>query len=331
MSNDNNPQAPTPAPTQLVAPPAKDQRVPAIDVEVAGNQNAIIAEEQAAAEKFILRGVVFHKEIEIEERNTNIKKAYEGCLYILAERQLQSEKDDKTKGEIFNLLLEKTQLKKSAMYRRKQFAQELIDANVITFKMLLRIEEEEKAWPELKPLLDKRLAAKKGIEIQQKLGYLPSVEQKKVKSVKAGKTLKEKLDEKSALVESLLAEIKKLLEDKELWGEIKNKTVLEGLQAGYVEMESAAMKFKSINCDYSSDFSLPELPQLPQFTSLTPLTQLTPLTPLEHDLSTKSNRLAVVDTKWLATPSDWRNIAKTPEKAQYDLIDNNSNGKSRLT
>jgi hypothetical protein len=35
-------------------------------------------------------------------------------------------------------------------------------------------------------------------------------------------------------------------------------------------------------------------------------------------------------SKWLATPCDGRNIAIPPKKAQYDLIDNNSNGKSRL-
>jgi hypothetical protein len=35
-------------------------------------------------------------------------------------------------------------------------------------------------------------------------------------------------------------------------------------------------------------------------------------------------------SKWLATPSDGRNIAIPPKKAQYDLIDNNSNGKSRF-
>jgi hypothetical protein len=43
-----------------------------------------------------------------------------------------------------------------------------------------------------------------------------------------------------------------------------------------------------------------------------------------------TKKLLLGTTKWLATPSDGRNIAKTPEKAQYDLIDNNSNGKSRL-
>jgi len=35
-------------------------------------------------------------------------------------------------------------------------------------------------------------------------------------------------------------------------------------------------------------------------------------------------------SKWLATPCDGRNIAIPPKKAQYDLIDNNSNGKSRI-
>jgi hypothetical protein len=34
--------------------------------------------------------------------------------------------------------------------------------------------------------------------------------------------------------------------------------------------------------------------------------------------------------KWLATPSEGRKIATTTEKAQYDLIDKNSNGKSRI-
>ena len=43
-----------------------------------------------------------------------------------------------------------------------------------------------------------------------------------------------------------------------------------------------------------------------------------------------TKKLLLGTTKWLATPSDRRNIAITPEKAQYELIDNNSNGKSRF-
>ena len=43
-----------------------------------------------------------------------------------------------------------------------------------------------------------------------------------------------------------------------------------------------------------------------------------------------TNKLLLETAKWLATPSDGRKIATTPEKTQYDTMDNNSNGKSRL-
>ena len=259
MSEVNNPQETTPAPTEMVAPPPEDQHVQTVEVEVAGNMNSILAEEQVVAEKFVKRAVVIHKESDVVEKNLNLMRCYEGILYVLADRQLQSEKDDMTKGQIFDMLLDKTKLKKSTLYKRKQFAQELIDANVVSFKMLLGIEEEEKAWVELKPLLDKRLATKKGVEIQKKLGYLPSDEPKKIKS-KAGKTLKEQLDEKSAQVETLLAEIKKLLEDKEHRKGIKDNT-LENLNSGYAAMKTSLMKFTSI-VDIG-EFIMPEVPEVP--------------------------------------------------------------------
>ena len=41
-------------------------------------------------------------------------------------------------------------------------------------------------------------------------------------------------------------------------------------------------------------------------------------------------KLLLETAKWLATPSDGRKIATTPEKTQYDTMDNNSNGKSRI-
>ena len=247
MSTENHPQAATPDYHPVGSPTAKEQPVKTVDVQVAGNINTTPTEEQAAAEKFIQRGVAFQKQIELEEKNTNVKKAYEGCLYILAKRQLQSAEGDKTQGEIFNLLLEKSKLKQSAVYKRMQFAQELINANVITVKMLLQIEEGEKASPEVQTQLDKRVGGKKGVEIQKKLGYLPSDERKKITEVKAGKTPKERL-------EILLSEIKKLLEDKELRSEVKDHKVLESLQTGYVQMESAAMKFTSIGI-----FAAPEV------------------------------------------------------------------------
>ena len=48
------------------------------------------------------------------------------------------------------------------------------------------------------------------------------------------------------------------------------------------------------------------------------------------DEANVTNKLLLETAKWLATPSDGRKIATTPEKTQYDTMDNNSNGKSRL-
>lgn len=48
------------------------------------------------------------------------------------------------------------------------------------------------------------------------------------------------------------------------------------------------------------------------------------------DEANVTNKLLLETAKWLATPSDGRKIATTPEKTQYDTMDNNSNGKSRF-
>jgi hypothetical protein len=43
-----------------------------------------------------------------------------------------------------------------------------------------------------------------------------------------------------------------------------------------------------------------------------------------------TKKLLLGTAKSLATPSDKRKIATTTEKTQYDPMENNSNGKSRL-
>ena len=48
------------------------------------------------------------------------------------------------------------------------------------------------------------------------------------------------------------------------------------------------------------------------------------------DEANVTNKLLLETAKWLATPSDGRKTATTPKKTQYDTMDNNSNGKSRL-
>jgi len=49
------------------------------------------------------------------------------------------------------------------------------------------------------------------------------------------------------------------------------------------------------------------------------------------DEANVTKTLLLGTAKWLATPSDGRKIATTTEKTQYDPMDNNANGKSRLT
>jgi hypothetical protein len=129
------------------------------------------------------------------------------------------------------------------MNRRIQLWEEVVYQEVIDLNVQLEIDKASSLTPELFTAMKSQIGSVTGTELMRKLGILPPKEERKPRETKSAKA---RIEAKTKLVESLLEEIKKLISGDELKAELKDKKLIDGYLLGYRELETAVVKFKTL-------------------------------------------------------------------------------------
>ena len=192
--------------------------------------------------------------------SSGIVQFYQGRLISKAKRILKAKAKSEEVMEVAMVRIYASfNLGKAAMNRRAQLWDEAVYQEVISLDLQKKIGNATELTPELFTAMEAELGSVTGTDLMRKLGILPAKVETKSKTVKSATA---RLKDKTKLVETLLKEIKLLLDGGELKKEISDTRILESFNKAYAQCQSGFSMFKPLD-----DLTFPDLPEMPEFPS----------------------------------------------------------------